>query len=86
MKIALLDRKLATIMFVFSCDEILQKRIFVFLPLEYRQSMEQKIICALNFFDRPKILENAKISCSTVLEINGNTTLNQRFTSCHHEL
>ena len=44
-----------------------------FSLLVYRQSIEQRNICVLNFCDQPKILENAKIkltqkmSCSTVV-------------------
>ena len=45
------------------CENILLH----FLLLVYNQSIEQRNICALNFCDRPKILKNAKISCSTVI-------------------
>ena len=36
------------------CDVILRKCIFGFLLLVYRQSIERRSICMLNFYDRPE--------------------------------
>ena len=40
---------------VFECDKILRNVFLRFLLLVYRQSIEQRNICALNFCDRRKI-------------------------------
>ena len=46
-----------------------------FLLLVYRQSIEHRNICVLNFCNRSKILKNAKISCSTVVDLFGTAFL-----------